>query len=271
MRWIPQSDVAAIGTLSVIGNGQIYGVRAIRTLPEGFGYTHNFTFGLDYKDFLEDILLVDNQLSTPINYFTWSGAYTGNLRTERTTSSFNIGANFGVRHFGNSSEEFENKRFKGAANFFYLRAGAQQVRQLPWHMQLFGRVSGQFAQSPLVSNEQLAIGGLETVRGYLESTSLGDYGFSSTIELRNDLLSRPLQLAPGGAYVYVFYDAGVVALLDPLPSQDSSFDLASWGVGFRVGAWHGFDLGFDWARAAARLGTVEPGDSRVHFNFRYGF
>lgn len=269
-----QSDVAAVaavGTLNVIGSGNIFGMRAIRTLPDAFGYTHNFTLGVDYKDFLEDILLVDNQLSTPIAYFTWSSAYTGTLRTERTMTSFNLGANFGVRNFGNSAAEFESKRFKGSPNFFYLRAGAQQLRQLPWRMQIFGRIGGQFAQSPLVSNEQFAIGGADTVRGYLESTALGDYGFSSTVELRNDWLSVPLKLAPSSAYFFVFYDAGVVSILDPLPEQQSTFDLASWGVGLRIGGWHGLDVGLDYARAAARLGTISPGDSRAHFIIRYAF
>jgi hemolysin activation/secretion protein len=152
-----------------------------------------------------------------------------------------------------------------------VRASAQQTRELPWNMQLFGRVSGQFTQSPLVSNEQLSIGGADTVRGYLESTSLGDYGFSSTVELRNTYLSKLLQLPAGAAHFYLFYDAGAVQIMDPLPSQESTFDLSSWGAGFRVGGWHGFDVDFAWARATARVGTIEPGDSRIHFLFRYAF
>jgi len=267
-----ETDVAALGTLSVIGNGQIFGLRAIRTLPESTGYSHNFSLGLDYKDFLENINLPDSTgLTTPIRYLSWSAGYTGTLRSERATSGFDVSASFGMRKVVNAAVDFENKRFKGAPNYFYLRASTQHLRELPWTLQLFGRVAGQFTQSPLISNEQFAIGGADTVRGYLESTQLGDYGFNGTLEVRSALPSRWLQMPSSAAYFLVFYDAGVVSILDPLPSQSARFDLASWGAGVRIGGWHGMDLSLDWARVFTPAGTVDAGDSRAHFSFRYSF
>jgi len=267
-----KTDVATLGTLSVIGNGKIFGLRAIRTLPDGSAYSHNVSFGLDYKDFLEDVTLPDESgLTTPIRYLSWSTAYSGTLRSERATSGIDLSANFGVRGLLNHPVDFENKRFKGAANYFYVRGGAQQVRSLPWTLQLFGRVSGQFTQSPLISNEQFAIGGVDTVRGYLESSQLGDYGVNGTFELRTTLLSKWLQQPLGASYFLIFYDAGVVSLLDTLPSQISHFQLASWGAGFRVNGWHGLDLALDYARALKDAANTDSGDQRAHFSFKYAF
>jgi hemolysin activation/secretion protein len=267
-----QTDVAALGTLSVLGTGQIFGFRAIRTLPDGNAYSHSMTFGVDYKDFLEDIQLVDSEgLVTPIRYIDWSLSYSGTLRTERATTGFTIGADFGIRGLVNDWREFADKRFKGKPNYMYVQGSARQLRLLPADFQVFGRVGGQYSASPLVSNEQFAIGGADTVRGYYESAQLGDYGFNASLELRNSWLAKPLRLAPGSAYLLAFYDAGVVAVVDPLPSQTSSFDLMSWGLGMRIEDWYGLSLAVDWARALEPAGSVSRGDDRVHFSMRYAF
>lgn len=267
-----KSDIAALGTLSVLGTGNIFGMRAIRALPSQANYFQSLTMGLDYKDFLEDIRLEDDEgLTTPIRYIDWSLAYTGTKRTESTVTTFNLGANFGIRGLVNDSAEFADKRFMAQPNYFYVRGGVQQLWRLPLHMQTFVRLSGQFAVSPLVSNEQFIIGGADTVRGYLESSQLGDYGAAETFELRNDWLSQLLQMPPGAAYVLAFVDAGQVAVLDPLPSQVSRFSLASWGFGLRVGGWHGAELALDVARALKDSSSVQAGDDRAHFSFRYSF
>jgi len=267
-----QTDVAALGTLSVLGTGNIYGLRAIHSLPAGVDYFHSIALGLDYKDFLENIQLSsDQKLKTPIHYLTWSATYTGTMREERSTTVFNLGANLGLRRIVNDSSEFGDKRFKGAPNFFYVRGGAQHLRRLPWDLAVFGKVAAQFTQNPLVSNEQFAIGGVDTVRGYLEASQLGDYGFNGTLELRSGLPAKSLGLSPDGAYLFAFYDAGLVSIVEPLPSQASRFDLASWGVGTRLADWHGLDFSLDWARTLVPSSNTDAGEDRVHFTVRYDF
>jgi hemolysin activation/secretion protein len=267
-----RSDLAVLGTLAVIGNGNIYGFRAIRALPQHAGFVHQLTYGLDYKDFLENIRLADDQtLVTPIHYLNWSLAYTATLENERSTSSFNLAANFGVRGLVNDTREFADKRFKAQPNYFYLRGAAQRLQRLPWELQAVGRLSAQIAPDPLVSNEQFSIGGADTVRGYPESSQLGDFGWNATFELRSTSLSRALHLPHDTTYLLVFLDAGRVEIHDPLPSQVARVDLASWGLGVRAGAWHGFDLALDWAQALQDAGAIERGDQRTQFSFKYGF
>jgi hemolysin activation/secretion protein len=271
------TDIATLnptgqGSLSVLGNGRIYGLRAIHSLEPGVSYYHNVTFGLDYKDFLENLSGEGGDaITTPISYLLPSVTYGGTKRTDNTMTNFSVGANFALRGVASDSENFANKRFKGRANAFYVRASAQHLRQLPWTMQFFTRLGGQFTQDPLVSNEQFNIGGVDTVRGYLEASELGDYGASGTVELRTDALARAFKMSPGATYLFAFYDAGIVAILDPLKDQKSTANLASWGFGWRINSWHGLDLALDWARAIDDAGTVEAGDSRLHFLVKYGF
>lgn len=260
------------GPLSVLGNGNIYGLRAIHSLYETSKYSNTFVFGVDYKDFLENIQQPDTDgLLTPIRYMSWSASYSGAVRAERSVTAFNVGTNFGIRGLVNDSLEFEDKRFKGAANYFYLRAGGQHLHQLPLDLAAFGRIAGQFSATPLVSNEQLAMGGADTVRGYTESAVLGDYGFNATFELRSNSLAKLLRMPAGGTYFLLFYDAGVVAIVEPLPKQRYKSDLASAGAGLRISNWQGFSLALDWAHALADAGTVLAGDERLHFSFRYDF
>lgn len=275
-----ETDVAAIGTLSVVGNGQIFGARAIHSLPEGNSLFHNVTFGADYKDFLENIRLADfdddeddaeEELLTPIHYLNWSLVYAATRRGEASISGFNIGANWGITDFVNEATEFAAKRFKGQANYFYVRGSVQHAHMVPLGLQAFGRIAGQFTQSPLVSNEQFAIGGVDTVRGYLESSYLGDYGASATFELRSPWFLKALQLPPEAAHLFAFYDAGTAAIIQALPGQQSRVDLLSAGVGLRILGWHGLDLSIDWATALRDAGDIAKGDERAHVSARYAF
>ncbi len=99
----------------------------------------------------------------------------------------------------------------------------------------------------MVSSEQFSVGGFDTVRGYLESETLGDNGIAGNIEFRSpnvgDLLQKQMKDETGQGTarftvfnewrLFAFTDAGKAIVLDPLPEQQSQFDLWSYGVGAR--------------------------------------
>ena len=90
------------------------------------------------------------------------------------------------------------------------------------------------ADQPLVNSEQFAGGGLTSVRGYLEAEVLGDDGVVGTLELRSPSLLSKLGPDANEWRFYIFTDGGYLTLLDPLPEQDSTFALASIGIGTRI-------------------------------------
>ncbi len=118
---------------------------------------------------------------------------------------------------------------------------------MPEGFQLWGKVQGQVTDGPLVSSEQLSLGGLDTVRGYLESEVLGDNGVVGNIELRTPNIGQMLQsqlkdeTGQGTPHFttfnewrfFAFADAGHAVVLDPLPEQQSQYSLWSYGVGTR--------------------------------------
>lgn len=266
------SDVATIGTLSVLGAGRIYGVRYILPLPPRGELFHNLSFGADYKDFSETILLTDGvRDDTPIAYTTWSLAYGGTRRTDTSAIGFNLSTNFGFRGVTNEEPEFEYKRYLARPNYFYLRGSAQYEHAAWWNTRWYVRAAGQYAIEPLISNEQLSIGGAESVRGYLESETLGDLGVSASLEWRAPALLRWLPFVSPESYAFAFVDGGVVAVVDALPDQATRVELSSVGLGLRIAAFDGLQAALDGAYTLQDSDRTDAHDTRLHFQLSYGF
>jgi hemolysin activation/secretion protein len=127
------------------------------------------------------------------------------------------------------------------------------------------RLAWQMTDGPLVSSEQIAAGGMNSVRGYLASESTGDYGLVGSLELRSAPLTFLGPLVEAWR-AYAFGDVAQVRLRDPLPEQQSSFPLASIGLGtsLKVGPYVNgrLDVGYP-VKAGAR---TERHDTRVNFS-----
>ena len=265
------SDVAAVGTLNVLGKGRILGARFIHTYSGG-NLLHNLNFGADYKDFAETINL-DEGVSdrTPIRYINWSLQYSLTERGARHQTMYNIGVNFGIRSLVNEESAFKYKRFDAHADYFYLRGGIDQQMSLFGGTSLDARLTAQLTEHPLISNEQFGVGGAETVRGYLESQVLGDLGAAGSLELHGPAWPLWGDRAHNSITLIGFVDGGVVHVLEALPQQENWNTLASTGVGFRVSAFGGLQAAFDWAYPLESEGRVARGDYRLSFQVRYGF
>ncbi len=103
---------------------------------------------------------------------------------------------------------------------------------------------GQWANQPLISNEQFGDGGVAGVRGYREGEVFGDTGWRITSELKTPphvigLVGGPKSpLTVRGSF---FMDYGETYLLDP-QGRDDRVPLWGTGIGFiiSVGAnWQG--------------------------------
>jgi hemolysin activation/secretion protein len=273
------SDFAVVSTggdLSVLGAGNIYGVRYIVRLPMVDRYTQNITLGADYKDFADNIVLADGTKdTTPIRYVTWSAAYGGNQLRDNSSTGYNLGVNLGVRGIVNDQAQFSYKRYQGKANFFYLRGDVNHTQTLWRQSALYLRASGQWSPEPLISNEQFAVGGAEGVRGYLESAQLGDSGVSTTVELRSPSMHAWLGNWAQQLMVFGFYDAAhvrqIYQRIDNGTAYDTYSTLTSTGAGMRFVGLNGVDAALDWAYPLKPLGEIEKGDSRIHFRVKYAF
>ncbi|RYD70730.1 MAG: ShlB/FhaC/HecB family hemolysin secretion/activation protein, partial [Verrucomicrobiaceae bacterium] len=165
---VQKSNVSTLGSVASAGSGEILGLRATFNLPPKPDFYHSFTFGADYKDFDQVTSIAGLPDQTPITYFPFSLTYNAGWSGKGYTTEFNAGLTFSFRAIGSDQEEFEVARSEADGSFLYLRGDVSHTHDLPFGMEIFGKVQGQVASGPLVAYEQFGGGGAGTVRGYLE-------------------------------------------------------------------------------------------------------
>jgi len=239
--WVASnSNVAAVSDVTVLGKGQIFGLRRNWSLAGSGSLSHAFTAGVDYKTFDENVTQPGTPgLKTPIHYLPFSLDYSGSLQQAASTTQYSLATVFSLRNVGNNAEDFENKRFKAEPNFAVLRWDLQHTHNLPAGFTAAARVDGQATEQALISNEQFFAGGLMSVRGYLESEALGDEGVHGSLELRSPALAGEGRL---DLRLFGFAEGAQVWLRDPLPEQKSRFTLSSLGMGLRAKALQAVEL-----------------------------
>ena len=268
------SDVAAVGTLSVLGKGKVYGARFTVPMANTAEQSHTLSFGVDYKDFVENINLDPTKLAdpttaslqTPISYSVLSFGDSSVWRGERQQWTLSTTGNLGIRGLGNSDEEFANKRFKGRPNFFYLRGDATSRTRLFSDASLLISIGGQYAVDPIISNEQFSVGGASGPRGYLEAEELGDLGLKASLEL--DSPTWRWLADRGRLQGFVFLDYGRVSTIDPLEGEAANTRLASYGFGFNLGFTTWISASLTWASPLVDGNRTLEGDSRLLFIVR---
>jgi hemolysin activation/secretion protein len=234
------SNVATIGTLGVLGDGQVVGARTSVPLVQLPGNLQSVTLGLDYKHFRNTINLDSTSADSPgetiepISYVNASLAYSGAWQraaqsgTVQQTGSFDVTLNAGPRGLANETLNFDNTRFQARGNYAYIRSDASFATRLPADLLLTLRASGQAAQDPLVVYEQDSVTGSDGVRGYLEAEVLADSAMKGTLQLQSPPISTRKFLLGDG---FLFFDAARAHTIDALPGEQGHVSLRSFGAG----------------------------------------
>lgn len=168
---------------------------------------------------------------------------------ERGVLSVDTAVTLGVPMFGADTDADELANDVPRAKFAKVDMSASYLHRFENGSRLISSLNGQFASDPLYSNEQLTIGGWDSVRGYQGTSVSGDHGTM----LRNDYYLatfghwNDLSKAFGfpqekksliGAYVsgylqpYVFADVGHVHSM----ATNTNSTLAGFGGGVRYTA-----------------------------------
>lgn len=229
------SDVSTLGGSASAGNGEIYGLRVIRDLPGKPGLFHSASFGLDYKYFQQS-LTFDNGIvnSSPVAYWPFIASYNGFWVGKNYRFRFDGSLNWHFRGMGSGEVEFDNRRYGANGNYFYIRGYTEYEQDLWFGFRAKGILQGQATPNPLVDGEQFSVGGLTTVRGYLESQTVGDSAVAGSLELHSPSLLAWTKRESDELRLFAFLDAGAAYINEPLPQQTDQYDLWSYGVGAYV-------------------------------------
>ena len=263
------SDIAAVGTLNVLGTGLILGARYILPLTGTEKFFHTATLGVDYKDFSQIVNLPGGGSFTgPVSYLPFTLGWDGNWLGETRNTKLGLTLNFHVRGLVGSEEEFTNRRFKAQSNYVFLRGNLSHTEILYKGWGVTGRASWQITSSPLIPTEQFVIGGVTNVRGYYEVQALGDDSGTAGLEIFTPNFGKRLAESLDNLNLVTFIEAGRVRVREPLPGQLDEFTLAGTGAGIRLKAWKNLTAELDGAVALKQVGVTNVWDPRVHFLVR---
>jgi hemolysin activation/secretion protein len=253
----------------VLGKGQVVGTRTAFPLTDAPNSPQTISLGVDYKHFDQTINVAAGQgLNTPISYTNLSVIYGGSWTSSLLLGGLSASANFGPRGIPNNQDTFANKRYKGEANYFYVKLDGSLTVLLPRQFKLSVRFDGQYAVEPLILNEDFVITGADGVRGYYEAETLADIGVKGSIQFQSPMLTlKTLSLGD----MFVFYDAGRADELAALPGEPGTTELRSAGAGLDLLPGKYFTGALTWADPLANGPNTRRGHSKLLFIVRGSF
>jgi hemolysin activation/secretion protein len=240
------SNIAALGGTNVLGNGYQLGARATYRLPTEKAY-HAFSFGLDYKNFKQDIIVQGTTFRSPIEYVPLVLGYTFSQATDAEQIELNLNSTLGLRILKQEQCRdpanilqcdivggFRSKDVDSIENFSHVNLDIAYTAVFKGDWIAAAKLSGQYADAHLVTNEQFALGGISTVRGYFQSEIVGDNGISGSIEFRTPSLATYLGSFVDEFRFFSFAETGFTRVISPLIDQRSEFRIGSFGGGARA-------------------------------------
>jgi hemolysin activation/secretion protein len=260
------SNVPVSDTAGVLGKGQVLGLRLSHALGAA---TQTLTVGIDYKHFRNTTGFDDgSSSSTPVSYLNLSLAYAGRWTSAERDAAVTVSANYGPNGGASAANAYADGDFHERADYFYVRADGEFVETLPKGLRLYLRLAGQYTGQSLIIDEDYPVAGSDGVRGYLEAEVLGDRALKSTVQLQ----SPPWQHgARQVADAFVFFDAAVAEVLEPLPGESMRMHPRSWGLGVDLAPWKNITGSLTWARPLVDGDFTHAGESRLLFLLRASF
>ena len=190
-----------------------------------------------------------------------------------TTLGLSYSPNFAAHLFSDSLKWQSAAGSLKATGYYHIinpSLTRDQVIYKEWRLGL--RLDGQWANQPLISNEQFGIGGLNGVRGYREGEVFGDTGWRVTSELKTPphIVGTVYGKTPLVVRGSVFMDYAEVYYLDPIHHPDR---IPLWGTGFggvaTIGAHWEARMLFSWPLYSTT--TTEAGQPRFDFGLNFQF
>jgi hemolysin activation/secretion protein len=234
------------GTISGGFDFKHYSVESFKTFLYTFTEIIHHTPGDAGYPVTATLLAPTDPVTTMVRYLPLTLHLDASRPDKLGSFDFSLGysANFFNNAFGTSPSDFQKAAGSQQADGLYMVINPSLSRDLviyrqappspgvlPREWRLALRIDGQWANQPLISNEQFGVGGINGVRGYREGEIFGDTGWRITSEFKTPphLVGIAYGKTPLVVRGSVFMDYAQTFLLDP-GSRKEETDL--WGVGF---------------------------------------
>jgi hemolysin activation/secretion protein len=292
----PLADITTQTAQSTLTFNDNFGTKLTAPLREFYGIQSSLQLGLDYKsyqaktystnltyfnlyaiDSFGNRVLVTNQtIRLPNNsddklyYLPISLNWIGSRPDRTGGTSFSVGGNLFLEPLASARTNFQTvagSRYAGG-NYMTINARLVRLQNLPDGWSALFNANGQWSSTPLISNEQFALGGLSGVRGYQSGEDYGDTGWRTQFDLRAPpvnvgYFSTPAGEVPAHLRCSIFMDYGEVYYLDSTLAA-----IRQWGTGtgFYLTAGSHFDARLTLAYALLATTTTPAGSVQAYFS-----
>lgn len=185
--------------------------------------------------------------------------------TGRTLVSADLHQGLGEALGGMDDDSVESSRsYAGADNrFSKITVDLMRIQRLGPRLLVVPHLYGQYAFDPLVSSEQFAVGGVNSVKGHPPSVYSGDSGFTASLEGRYDLFSDDHRYQLISAISH-----GRIYIRKPFVDQDQEQDVSGVSLGILANPVKPLQVRLDWG---VPLGPKTEDSSYVYAQIQYHF
>lgn len=245
---------------NISGQGNNFGVRYSHPIKQTLLTKESIEYGYDYHRYINDVDWSGFQLGTNVDSQPLSIGYSYQHNSQ--AENFSYGLTYGHNLPGgsrNNSAIYNQSRSGAKANFDYWRMNAnyQRTNKAGWMVNVVAE--GQFSNDALISGEQIAFGGMNSVRGLGEREITGDKGLRLTAELYSPYI------APGQRLL-VFLDQGWYSRNNALPGEVKADHMAGAGIGWRYFEKNQWTAKLDLAVAVKGNSITPSGNNKIHFS-----
>lgn len=257
----------------VAGSGDVYGLGYSQILAKHGDYRHQLTVNLSDKLFDNDIRFRQTQIATDVRSRPLTLAYQGSWTNGEGLEL--SGALSWVENLSgggdNSVEAYQNTRVGAVQSWDKLIADfGLQISRGQWLYT--GALQYAASGDRLITGEQFALGGANSIRGMDERELTGDEGYRLSLSAWAPAWRKTLRPV-------VFLDLGRVSNNDPIEGELRSESVASIGLllnwnpteKLTASASYGYLLDGVDSSEDINAGASADGDGKLHFNISYRF
>jgi len=246
--------------LDVRGGANTWGIGYVQPLVDELNWKLNIDSGIDIKNVWS---MVSGQ-----------GNPTDRVRVLHVGPDLQVRDSLGSTEFKDDFNYGDPDLIDGNGSRFYMDDFSMNRQQkFFWDSVIVERFQAQMTGNSLVSVEQLEAGGFDTVRGYDENDSLGDYGFVENTEWHIPPYFLPKswtipwhhQSIWDAVQLVTFLDCASVHLRYPAAGDASERNLMGAGEGIRISLTKSINAQIDWGWPIGDKPVDGSRSGRLHF------
>jgi hemolysin activation/secretion protein len=274
---------------NITGQGTIASVRYTQNLARIDDFDHKLSYSLDYRAYQNKGIRAEgsnNQLVPDVTVYPVGVQYAGTFRRADSETSVSLGFiyNIGAPKDGGDIAFCATRSVNIAGSghsecaktrFTIWRWALSHNHALGDDWQFRFALNGQLTGDMLIPGEQFGVGGVDSVRGYLEREVVNDWGHRGSLELYSPDWGSFFGLSGARARAVVFIDWGSVRRNRPNAAEAHGQTIATTGLGLRFSRGNNFTFRTDYGivrdRGGGGVGTPMQGkdDGRLTFSLSY--